>query len=385
MIQLSKNLSIFRVTILTLMLIGVGFMAHTSATLITQGRNAQALMKKSKTAKQAYGQSAQSRKESVARDDFDALYNKYIDGQKKTLKSLDKNVAASDLKKLNKLASQTGLYYKDEYEDRAKFVSLIADVQGDYLSLFRNKKPGREFKKSIRPIDVYAFNSRHYADLQTIMAIESSSSYPDWMMGEMQKMGADASKAEKFLKDFNKNFVFPTNNEPWQVKHSYLQADEQGLLEELNALDYSWDFVDYARNVIEISYVTASYNREMQNKVDEANRRINAVKEQVKRDQEKAKQDKKAADDAKKAAESNSKQSSSDVPKEGENASTSFSGGANDDVIPFFVGSDLSTVLKWASVNKKQVMQSSIKSDKTHGTILQQEWRNNALYVQVAQ
>jgi hypothetical protein len=393
MIQNHNKYSIFQIITLTLVAIGIGFLGYLSWTLISQGQNAQSLMKKSKTVKQAYGQSAQSRKESQARDDFDDLYNKYIDDKHHTLKRLDQDVKKADLAKINRLANQTGIYYKDEYQNRAKMFTLIANTQNDYLQLFKGNKIGQAFKAKVRPADIYSFNDNHYADMQTIMAIDSTSTYPSWAIGEMQKMGADASKVERFLKDFNTDFSFPSKNDAWRVKHSYLQADVQSLTDEVNSLAYDWDFIQYPKNIVQISSATALYNSGMQGKVDDANRQIQAIKDQVKKDQDQAKQKKQAEEDAKKAADSASKSSSdanlassnTNTQSNGQNGSTGLSGGNGVISIPSFIGKNVSEAVKWANDQKQQVMKATVQANQASGTIVQQEWHDNALYVQVAQ
>lgn len=367
---------------ITLVTLGVGFIGYGGYNVYHASTGTQHVMKQSKSVKEVYGQGARGKEEHQNRATFDKIYYKYVKQDGSTLVHTDQAIDMSDVTKLDKLADKTGAYYKDNYSDKAKIFKTLASVQNDYIGLWAYGHVGSEFAKNVRPSTIYLFNSNHYNDLQTLLALNADSQYPIWMTSEMQKMGNDAINVENFVQRFATYFDFPSAKTPWKVEHSYTSTTQDKLLAAYHDLGYKWRILSFMPDLLDASAGAATKNENMQSKVDAANALIASIKassiasSQAKADSEsRARSAKESSEAAVKASEAASKSSSEEAVRSSSEAAASSaaessrleaerrssSSEASASVVstpdmPNFVGKNVINAVNWAQANNVQVV-----------------------------
>lgn len=363
---------------ITLVTLGIGFVGYGGYNVYHASTSTQYVMKQSKSVKEVYGQGARGKEERQNRATFDKIYYKYVKQDGSTLVHTDQAIDMADVTKLDKLADKTGVYYEDNYMDKAKMLKTLASVQNDYIGLWAYGHVGSEFAKNVRPSSIYLFNSNHYNDLQTLLALNADSQYPIWMTSEMQKMGNDAINMENFVQQFATYFNFPSAKVSWKVEHSYTLTTQSKLLEAYHGLGYKWRILSFMPDLLDASAGAATKNESMQSKVDAANALIASIKassiasSQAKADSEsRAQSAKESSEAAVKASEAASKSSSEEAVRSSSEAAAessrleaerqSSSSQTNSSVVstpdmPNFVGKNVMNAVNWAQANNVQLV-----------------------------
>lgn len=363
---------------ITLVTLGIGFVGYGGYNVYHASTSTQYVMKQSKSVKEVYGQGARGKEERQNRATFDKIYYKYVKQDGSTLVHTDQAIDMADVTKLDKLADKTGVYYEDNYMDKAKMLKTLASVQNDYIGLWAYGHVGSEFAKNVRPSSIYLFNSNHYNDLQTLLALNADSQYPIWMTSEMQKMGNDAINMENFVQQFATYFNFPSAKVSWKVEHSYTLTTQSKLLEAYHGLGYKWRILSFMPDLLDASAGAATKNESMQSKVDAANALIASIKassiasSQAKADSEsRAQSAKESSEAAVKASEAASKSSSEEAVRSSSEAAAessrleaerqSSSSQTSSSVVstpdmPNFVGKNVMNAVNWAQANNVQLV-----------------------------
>lgn len=363
---------------ITLVALGIGFVGYGGYNVYHASTSTQYIMKQSKSVKEVYGQGARGKQERQNRATFDKIYYKYVKQDGSSLVHTDQAIDMADVTKLDKLADKTGTYYEDNYIDKAKMLKTLASVQNDYIGLWAYGHVGSEFAKNVRPSSIYLFNSNHYNDLQTLLALNADSQYPIWMTSEMQKMGNDAINMENFVQQFATYFNFPSAKVPWKVEHSYTLTTQSKLLAAYHGLGYKWRILSFMPDLLDASAGAAAKNESMQSKVDAANALIASIKassiasSQAKADSEsRAQSAKESSEAAVKASEAAAKSSSEEAVRSSSEAAAessrleaerqSSSSQTSNSVVstsdmPNFVGKNVMNAVNWAQANNVQLV-----------------------------
>ena len=406
-----KKIPWIRTITLTLVAVGVGFLGYGGYKIYVASGNTQHIMKQSKGIKEVYGQGAKGQKEHANRSEFDKLYYKYMKADDSTLVKTNKGIPKGISIKLTSLAKQTGDYYIDSYTDKAKEFALISSIQNDYISLWKKNHVNEVFAKSTRPSTVYLFNANHYNDLQTILAINANSQYPIWMITQMQGIGNDAIKVEGLVQAVSQYFTFPTLTKSWYVTHDYTSTVQSGLIADYDGLGYKWSILSFLPSLLDASSAAGVKNETMQQKVNEANDKIESIKaasiasSQAKAESESiassekaalessAKASSEAASSSKAAAQSSSsKSSSSSSSNNDDNGQSSSSDNNNDnssssdssstDDMPNYVGRSVDIAVAWARQHNVRLMTQVIRTGSySDNEIISQDKRGDTYYV----
>lgn len=380
------NIHIIKISSLTLVSVGIGFLGYGGYQTYTASSNVQHVMKQSKAIKDVYGEGAKGKIEHENRVAFDQIYAKYIKSDDSTLVHTDKGIPEGLSKKLTTLAKKTGLYYVDSYTDKAKEFALYSSIQNDYIALWQKGKVNEIFAKNTHPSNVYLFNANHYNDLQTLLAINPNSQYPVWMTTQMQAMGNSAIKVETLLQSVANYFKFPSLSKSWFVSHDYTTGSQSDLMSAYSNLGYTWNALSFLPDLLDASTAAGLKNQEMQQKLDDANAKIASIKaasiasSQAKAESESiASSQKAAAESSSKASsessakdasdksdtensDSSSSQSTNNSANNTSSSSSSSSSSSISDEMPNYVGRSVDIAIAWAQQHNVRLMTQHIST-----------------------
>lgn len=379
------NIHIMKLSTVSLLSVGVGFLMYGGYQTYLASSSTQHIMKQSKGIKDVYGQGAKGKEEHQNRIMFDKIYYKYVKADDSTLVNTDLTIPLSLSKKLTALAKKTGVYYTDSYSDKAKEFAIYASIQNDYVALWQKNKVNHAFAKDVRPSTIYLFNSNHYNDLQTLLAINPNNQYPIWMTSQMQAMGNDAIKVETLMQSVSNYFDFPTSTKAWYVTHSFTSGTQSDLLSAYDDLGYNWKILSFLPALLDASTAAGLKNQDMQQRVNEANAKIASINaasiasSQAKAESESIASSEKAASEASSKASESAKSSrsndassnsgsdsspkSSDASQSSSNASSSQSQSSDSsNEMPNYVGRSVDIAIAWAKQHNVRLMTQPLTS-----------------------
>lgn len=377
-----------KLSTISLLSVGVGFLMYGGYQTYLASSSTQHIMKQSKGIKDVYGQGAKGKEEHQNRIVFDKIYYKYVKADDSTLVNVDHAIPVSLSKKLTTLAKKTGMYYTDSYSDKAKEFALYTSIQNDYIALWEKNKVNHVFAKDVRPSAIYLFNSNHYNDLQTLLAINPNNQYPIWMTSQMQAMGNDAIKVENLMQSVSNYFDFPTSTKAWYVTHSFTSGTQSDLLSAYDNLGYKWKILSFLPALLDASTAAGLKNQDMQQKLNDANAKIASIKaasiasSQAKAESESIASSEKAASEASSKASESAKSSqskdassnsnsnndssskASDTSQSSNNASSSSQSQSSDssDEMPNYVGRSVDIAIAWAKQHNVRLMTQPLTS-----------------------
>lgn len=382
-----------KLSTVSLLSVGVGFLMYGGYQTYLASSSTQHIMKQSKGIKDVYGQGVKGKEEHQNRITFDKIYYKYVKADDSTLVNTNNAIPVSLSKKLTALAKKTGVYYTDSYSDKAKEFAIYTSIQNDYIALWQKKNVNHVFAKDVRPSTIYLFNSNHYNDLQTLLAINPNNQYPIWMTSQMQAMGNDAIKVETLMHSVSNYFAFPTSTKAWYVTHSFTSGTQSNLLSEYDHLGYNWKILSFLPALLDASTAAGLKNQDMQQRVNAANAKIASINaasiasSQAKAESESIASSEKAASEASsKASESakssqsndassnnsssssnnnnsNSSSKSSDASQSSSNVSSSQSQSSGlSDEMPNYVGRSVDIAIAWAKQHNVRLMTQPLTS-----------------------
>ena len=376
-----------KLSTISLLSVGVGFLMYGGYQTYLASSSTQHIMKQSKGIKDVYGQGAKGKEEHQNRIAFDKIYYKYVKADDSTLVNVDHAIPVLLSKKLTTLAKKTGVYYTDSYSDKAKEFALYTSIQNDYIALWQKNKVNHVFAKDVRPSTIYLFNSNHYNDLQTLLAINPNNQYPIWMTSQMQAMGNDAIRVETLMQSVSNYFDFPTSTKAWYVTHSFTSGTQSDLLSAYDDLGYNWKILSFLPSLLDASTAAGLKNQDMQQKVNDANAKIASINaasiasSQAKAESESIASSEKAASEASSKARESAKSSqsndassnsnsnndssskSSDTSQSSNNASSS-QGQSSDssNEMPDYVGRSVDIAIAWAKQHNVRLMTQPLTS-----------------------
>lgn len=381
-----------KLSTVSLLSVGVGFLMYGGYQTYIASSSTQHVMKQSKGIKDVYGQGAKGKEEHRNRATFDKIYYKYVKADDSSLVNTDVAIPSSLSKKLTALAKKTGVYYTDSYSDKAKEFAIYTSIQNDYIALWQKNKVNHVFAKDVRPSTIYLFNSNHYNDLQTLLAINPNNQYPIWMTSQMQSMGNDAIKVETLMQSVSKYFDFPTPTKAWYVTHNFTSGTQSGLLSAYDNLGYNWKILSFLPALLDASLAAGLKNEDMQQKVDDANAKIASINaasiasSQAKAKSESIASSEKAASEASSKAiesaknsqsndaSSNSSSSSSSSDSSSKSSATSQSSSSSSSAssqsqssdlsneMPNYVGRSVDIAIAWAKQHNVRLMTQPLTS-----------------------
>lgn len=381
------NIHIMKLSTISLLSVGVGFLMYGGYQTYLASSSTQHIMKQSKGIKDVYGQGAKGKEEHQNRIAFDKIYYKYVKADDSTLVNVDHAIPVLLSKKLTTLAKKTGVYYTDSYSDKAKEFALYTSIQNDYIALWQKNKVNHVFAKDVRPSTIYLFNSNHYNDLQTLLAINPNNQYPIWMTSQMQAMGNDAIRVETLMQSVSNYFDFPTSTKAWYVTHSFTSGTQSDLLSAYDDLGYNWKILSFLPSLLDASTAAGLKNQDMQQKVNDANAKIASINaasiasSQAKAESESIASSEKAASEASSKASESAKSSqsndassnsnsnndssskSSDTSQSSNNASSSQSQSSDSsNEMPDYVGRSVDIAIAWAKQHNVRLMTQPLTS-----------------------
>lgn len=381
------NIHIMKLSTISLLSVGVGFLMYGGYQTYLASSSTQHIMKQSKGIKDVYGQGAKGKEEHQNRIAFDKIYYKYVKADDSTLVNVDHAIPVLLSKKLTTLAKKTGVYYTDSYSDKAKEFALYTSIQNDYIALWQKNKVNHVFAKDVRPSTIYLFNSNHYNDLQTLLAINPNNQYPIWMTSQMQAMGNDAIRVETLMQSVSNYFDFPTSTKAWYVTHSFTSGTQSDLLSAYDDLGYNWKILSFLPSLLDASTAAGLKNQDMQQKVNDANAKIASINaasiasSQAKAESESIASSEKAASEASSKARESAKSSqsndassnsnsnndssskSSDTSQSSNNASSSQSQSSDSsNEMPDYVGRSVDIAIAWAKQHNVRLMTQPLTS-----------------------
>lgn len=378
-----------KLSTVSLLSVGVGFLMYGGYQTYLASSSTQHIMKQSKSIKDVYGLGAKGKEEHQNRITFDKIYYKYVKADDSTLVNTDNAIPVSLSKKLTALAKKTGIYYTDSYSDKAKEFAIYTSIQNDYIALWQKKKVNHVFAKDVRPSTIYLFNSNHYNDLQTLLAINPNNQYPIWMTSQMQVMGNDAIKVETLMQSVSNYFDFPTSTKAWYVTHSFTSGTQSNLLSAYDDLGYNWKILSFLPALLDASTAAGLKNQDMQQRVNDANAKIASIKaasiasSQAKAESESIASSEKAASEASsKASESAKSSQSNDASSNSNSSSNSSSSSKPSDTsqssstasssqsqssdssneMPNYVGRSVDIAIAWAKQHNVRLMTQPLTS-----------------------
>lgn len=376
-----------KLSTISLLSVGVGFLMYGGYQTYLASSSTQHIMKQSKGIKDVYGQGAKGKEEHQNRIAFDKIYYKYVKADDSTLVNVDHAIPVLLSKKLTTLAKKTGVYYTDSYSDKAKEFALYTSIQNDYIALWQKNKVNHVFAKDVRPSTIYLFNSNHYNDLQTLLAINPNNQYPIWMTSQMQAMGNDAIRVETLMQSVSNYFDFPTSTKAWYVTHSFTSGTQSDLLSAYDDLGYNWKILSFLPSLLDASTAAGLKNQDMQQKVNDANAKIASINaasiasSQAKAESESIASSEKAASEASSKASESAKSSqsndassnsnsnndssskSSDTSQSSNNASSSQSQSSDSsNEMPDYVGRSVDIAIAWAKQHNVRLMTQPLTS-----------------------
>lgn len=374
-----------KLSAVSLLSVGVGFLMYGGYETYLASSSTQHIMKQSKGIKDVYGQGKKGKEEHQNRITFDKIYYKYVKADDSTLVNTDHTIPLSLSKKLTVLAKKTGVYYTDSYSDKAKEFAIYTSIQNDYVALWQKNKVNHVFAKDVRPSTIYLFNSNHYNDLQTLLAINPNNQYPIWMTSQMQAMGNDAIKVETLMQSISNYFDFPTSTKAWYVTHSFTSGTQSDLLSAYDDLGYNWKILSFLPALLDASTAAGLKNQDMQQRVNEANAKIASINaasiasSQAKAESESIASSEKAASEASSKASESAKSSqsndassnsgsdssskSSDASQSSSNASSSQSQSSDSsNEMPNYVGRSVDIAIAWAKQHNVRLMTQPLTS-----------------------